>query len=338
MQNNISDIATQIREKILLSTNILIVPHRNLDGDGLGCALAVKMAIDQLGRASTVAASDSKLLPGLDFLPGYKQIVHEFEPEKYDLVIFIDHSEFERTGFTERYPEWEGQVKRLVIIDHHSTTRHGDSIADLIVYADSKAPATAMILLPMFRFWDIKITEDIATCLLLGVYTDTDSFKNDYTDANSSENDDANNAALRTSAELMTLGGDLSKITQDFFQKRESGALQLWGRAMSRLKVSRFGAAVTAIYEKDFIETKTAPDALGGLINEIIRTVKDARFAILMVEKNGNIKISLRSTQFADFDVSKIAALYGGGGHKKAAGFSVYGKLREEVAWMIENT
>lgn len=118
------DLASQIKAKINLAQDILIIPHKGVDGDGLGSSLALRLALLTLGKKATVAISDPEVPSELSFLPDFSQIKADFDPADFDLVIFVDHSEFFRSGFLTLHPDLPDLVKRLIVIDHHQITQY----------------------------------------------------------------------------------------------------------------------------------------------------------------------------------------------------------------------
>ena len=180
------------------------------------------------------------------------------------------------------------------------------------------------MLFYLFSAFKAIITRDIATCLLTGLYTDTGSYMHQNTTSDT----------LRVGARLMAHGADLASLSKHFFNTKPVNQLRLWGRILNRAKLTEDDVIVSAITQNDLEELKANKDQLSGAI-EFLKYVPGIRYAeILSEEEGGRVKGSLRTIR-DDVDVSAIASNYGGGGHVKAAGFSIPGKLEREVQWKV---
>jgi phosphoesterase RecJ-like protein len=158
-----------------------------------------------------------------------------------------------------------------------------------------------------------------ATCLLTGLITDTGSFSNLATTA----------SAVDVAAKLLAKGANLPQISKQALQYRPYNSLKLWGRALERLHEDpTTGMIVTAVTLQDIHECNADEEAVSGISN-FLNGLDQAAEKIIMVlaqSQPGVIKGSLRTTHPL-LDVTEFAKLYGGGGHKKAAGFSLTGTL-----------
>jgi len=320
-------IANQIRDKIDNAERVMIVPHRGPDGDALGSLLGLKKVLEEKFHKEVIPIVDSveRLPQELSFLPGFSSIRDSFKNNEADLVIFVDHNEFSRTGFHRIKPNWEQSVRDLVIIDHHETLSE-PRVPDAVVLSNPQSPSTTMLLHELFQLWDVNITADLATCLLLGIITDTDSFRNTNTTPE----------AMDSASELVRIGADRRRIFDDFVRVQRAKSLLLWGRAMSNLRVTKNRFAVTSLRQKDFVDLGISEqeDFLTGLANSIIRSVEGIRAGFLFVEKDFGVKVSMRTAPGSDFDVARVAELFGGGGHIRSAGFFLPGKkLQQETSF-----
>ena len=143
-----------------------------------------------------------------------------------------------------------------------------------------------------------------------------------------------NREVLEMAGDLISKGADHKKIVKALFNTTPVGQLKLWGRVMARAHVSKKHAVVSAITEKDFKECEAKPEDLSGVI-DFLNAVPDSKLAILLAEdQEGNIKGSMR-TQSEKIDLSKLAGIFGGGGHKKASGFTIPGRIQPEITWKI---
>ncbi len=315
-----SDIVQRIAETIGTAQNVLIGTHEHPDGDALGSSLAVHFALQSKGIESIVYIPDAapdffQFLPGFEGLTTQKPNLAEF-----DTVILLDYTQLYRTHLEE---EVLGK-DRVISIDHHYDNPKKTSI-NLIVPAGA---ATAHILFPLFLALDIPISQDIATCLLTGIFTDTGSFMHDGVTPD----------ILQIASYLMQKGARLSHIAHETYQKKDLPSLQIWGRALSRILVNeKTGASISLITLEDLQQCHATLDDLSGVVS-MLNTLPQTKYAMLLVEfEPGKIKGSLRSEPQKGVDVSKIAKRLGGGGHKLASGFEIEGHIvQKDGKWRVE--
>ena len=139
---------------------------------------------------------------------------------------------------------------------------------------------------------------------------------------------------LRVGAELLRHGADVISISKHFFNTKPVNQLKLWGRVLSRASQDKNGVVTSAITQADLKEFEANKDMISGAI-EFLKYIPGIQYArILCDEEEGKVKGSLRTIR-EDVDVSSIAAQFGGGGHIKAAGFSIPGQLQREMGWKV---
>jgi phosphoesterase RecJ-like protein len=254
-------------------------------------------------------------------LVGFEKIKQDVLPlTKYELIIALDHSNINRTGLAE---EIEKSGKKLVAIDHHATS---DRIGDL-VFVLPDAAANCEILSEIIPQLGVKIDTNIATALLTGIVGDTGSFQHAGVSSH----------IMQVSSFLMEQGANLRAIMRAMYGGRSLPALRITGRALERVQAnSATGAAVSIITQQDLEECGATLDDLAGVVN-LLNSIPETSFSFLLTEyEKGKIKGSLRSEPEKQVDVAKIAAQFGGGGHKLASGFEVAGTLvRDETGWKI---
>jgi phosphoesterase RecJ-like protein len=308
------------------SNNILILTHKNPDGDAVGSVLGLAQALENIGK--NVKCFSKDVIPDVfKFLPNVSKIKNQTIPEKYDLVILLDCALFDRTGLTD-IKETASSFDRLLIIDHHPKSEtECDHYEKCIFVIDAKVSSSAVLVYELLKNADIEITKDIANCLLTGIFTDTGGFQHSNTDPQS----------LEAAAEFMKKGSRVDKIAKNIFNSKSMAAIKLWGIALSRIKTDpKTGMAVSYVSRKDIEDFGAKEDDLSGLVN-VINTVSDAKFSLLLTEfEDCKIKGSLRSEEYKGIDVSRIARSLGGGGHKLASGFEMNGDLRNNVARISE--
>lgn len=303
----------QIKNLILRSNNIAIISHKGPDGDTIGANLALKHTLKNMGKNVTSFAHDPIPL-SISFLKDANKFRTDLNPQEFDLIIAVDCGASYMMKF-------EFTHSQLVNIDHHPS----NDFFGLINIVDPQMAATVSIIYFLLEYLNTPITPDIATCLLNGLYSDTGSFRHSNTDS----------LTLKIASNLVARGADYRTIVKNQFHSNRIEQLKLWGRVLSRTRLNEKSAAVSAVTEKDFDELNTNAEDLSGVI-DYLNTISESKFCVLLAEDgNGNIKGSFR-TQNEEIDLTQIAGLFGGGGHKKAAGFTIPGKLEQEVVWKIK--
>ena len=253
------------------------------------------------------------------FLPNSESIIHNFSIDDFDLVISVDCGADYMTALTDIYPQLFGGKFPLINVDHHPSN---DNFGKWNL-VDTSSASTTQILTELFQFLDIEISYKMATALLTGIYTDTGSFQHSNTTPRE----------LKNAAFLQKKGASIHKITKNIFHTNKISTLKLWGRVLDRAYKDEEGITISHVSDLDFIETGADISDLSGVIN-YLNSVPDAKFSMLLTEKDGKVKGSFR-TMRDDVDLAKIASSFGGGGHVKAAGFTMPGKLKKEVRWKI---
>lgn len=295
---------------------MLIGSHLSPDGDALGSALALSLALDGMGVQNEVLCHHEPPA-NLRFLPGVARVRQRPKQDKHDLGVILDLDSTERLGDTGPYFE---RCPRLVVIDHH--VPH-EAPGDLRI-VDTQAAATAMILARLFFELEVKITPDIATCLLTGIVTDTGSFRFRNTSPES----------LHISALLLERGGNINLVSEEIFQRKPLSSARLLGSLLEDFILECDGRLCWgALRLQDFEAAQATDEDTEGFVNELlsIETVQIA--AIFREPKPHKIRVSLRSR--GDYDVASVAREFGGGGHRNAAGCSFDLYLDEVVHMLI---
>ncbi len=291
------------------SANILLTMHERMDGDDGGALLALGGHLENEGK-HVVYAIKQGVPPALSFLPGAKKIKDDWVEGNYDLLITFGCSELVRVGF----PQILNAKCLILNFDHHPDNQNFGHVN----IVDSKKSSVAELVYDFFNYCGWQIDKDIATCLLTGIITDTGGFMHANTKA----------STLEAAAQLMRKGAIPGKIMNHALKRKTPGVLKAWGKA---IKNSFYDAKNKIIYSimtaEDLSEFQSLPLAAFEGFVETLNTVPEAKFAMFLKQDGEIIKGSLRSDIFKNVDVAKIAHIFGGGGHKLAAGFSVAGKL-----------
>lgn len=295
------------------SDNLCLIAAAGLDGDTLGCVLASHLAMQRMGKKSIVYCEED-VPPMFRFLPAVDQISNDCDLSDCQIAILFDIGEFSRVSFSKEVERALSEGKTVINMDHHPQRDNANTMNVINV----KVAAVCEMVYELLTILRVDINEDIATCLLTGIFTDTGSFRHANTTADT----------LRISGELMKRGAKLPLIAQYSFGKKPISTLHLWGRALERLKVDpKSGLAHSVITKKDIEECGAGLEDVEGLAS-VLNTTKGSKFSMLLTEaEEGKIRGSLRSEEYKGVDVGKIAQQLGGGGHTLASGFEILGRL-----------
>ena len=301
------------------SESILLFAHSRPDGDTVGSVLALREYIRTLGKDVDVACFD----PFPDYLSNIAQIdfskPDQLDLKKYNLIIAADSVE---RGFEKVQNKFlENQV--IAILDHHpDITIRGD-----INIIDATYSSVCEIVYNFFEATKIKITREMATYLMLGILSDTGMFQHSNTTPR----------VMSIASALMKAGAPMAKIVQTSFANKNISTLKLWGKAFEKARINPENGMIASVLTKADLEECAASTDDIARVSEILNTVPGTKFALILSERgDGIVKGSLRSEDYKGIDVSRIAAQFGGGGHRLASGFEIKGTIKEtEDGWEI---
>lgn len=295
----------EIELKIKNSDKILIISHRRPDSDAIGSSLAVFFYLKNIGK-NPILFNVGPIAAYFDFLPGLNHVCYDEKilDNKFDLVITLDLSSLNHSGLSDEV----FKNNYVINIDHHiSNHRFGD-----INLIDDQASSTCEIIYNIFSKINFNINKNISTCLLCGLLGDTGNFSNSATTISS----------LNISAQLMGKGAKIAKINDWVNKNKSLNGLRLWGRVLSRLRTDdNKEIAYTYIKEEEYKEYQINEEELDGLTN-FLNIISDAKFVALFRISSNFTRVGMRTIR-NDIDLSEIAKVKGGGGHKKAAGFTL---------------
>ncbi len=315
---------TKAKNLIDSAGRILLTMHERMDGDDGGSVLAMFHYLRGAGK-NTVCVIKKGVPPSLAFLPGSEQITDDISDDHFDLLITFGCSELARTG-SENIRNLKSKVEHLKIIniDHHPDNQNfGD-----VNVVDDKKSSVAELVYDLFNFHGWPISQEVAACLLTGIITDTGSFMHSNTQS----------STLLAAAELMRKGARTAPIIRHTYRGKNFEALKAWGQALENAFYDKAHKIIYAVMtEQDLRAFRSLPQAAFDGFVETLNAYPEARFAMFLRQDGEVIKGSLRSDTYKKTDVAKIAKLFGGGGHKQAAGFSLTGKLTkdEQGMWKI---
>ena len=287
-----------VRVKIEQAQSITILSHLNPDADTLGTALGIYTLLikDKSKKVEVVNASNA--LPNyLDFLPHFKKIKHKMDYTD-SLIISCDCGSVDRLGF-----DLEG--RDILNIDHHqSNTMYGN--INVIVSAYASASQVAYALFERLYVVDA----DAATCFYTALLSDTRYFTTAL----------VNEEVFAVAKALVNRGAIPEKIAYHFTQRRPLSSVRILEKALASLSLSQEAKVATLFVTKADIVASgaTIPDMEG--IVDYARSLVTVEVALFAMELDDGVRISLRSKKT---DVSRVALVFGGGGHKVAAGFTL---------------
>lgn len=302
------------KELLVAARKIIIISHRGPDGDTVGANLALRLALKYQWGREVISACVDPISKSDSFLPECNEYVQDFDLAWPDLVIAVDCGAHYMMKFHEAKPALLSGNPPLLNIDHHASNDYFGKI-NLV---DSGAAAACQIVYDFLKFCGFKIDRKIATCLLHGLYHDTGSFMHSNTDPQ----------VLGIASDLLWKGADFKTIVRRQFHTMPVNQLKLYGKILERARVNEKNLTVSAVTQKDFQETGADADHTTGAV-DYLNSIPDGKFCCLLYEdRKGMLKGSFRS-RVDGIDLSRLAGLLGGGGHKKAAGFNIPGRLME---------
>ena len=300
-----------IVDVIAVSDSIALLPHVAADGDALGSTLALALTLSDLGKKVSVFLEEDipyiyNFLPGRSLAEVYTKIAR-----RYDTVVAMDCGDLGRLGSRK---EVFDSAKITVNIDHHLTNtsfaKHN--------FIDTGSSATGEIIYKMLELLGKKPGKDIATCLYVAIATDTGCFRYSNTTP----------LTHMIAAELIKIGVDVADVSQKVFDTNSYEKVKLTGEAIHSLELYESGKIAVMAISNELIKNTGAKDEdCDGIINTA-RNIRGVEVAAMLRQwDNGDIKVNLRSNYLVD--VSAIASMYSGGGHKKAAGYTTIGTLEQ---------
>lgn len=310
----------QLNDIIKSSKNILIISHLNPDGDTLGSMCGMFSAIKDNFKKSADMLLLSKVPAVYEFLPYISSAKHvdEFDKSReYDLVIDVDIAAYDRMCDAGVLFD---KAKFSVNIDHHKTNNSFGKLN----FVNPDASSTGELLYGLMKEMGWKISPETAVSLYTAILTDTGSFRFENTTA----------ATFKAASELVELGVKPSEIYKKCYESNTKELVQFQAYCLSKAVFECDDKiAYTVIYKKDIEKFHAGEDCTEGLA-EKLRAIVTTDVGFLVKEVGNNIsKVSMRSKIL---DVAEICSVFGGGGHKQAAGCVVKSNPEETVKRVME--
>lgn len=363
----LSQVQQDILSLLKRANHILVLPSSPIDGDSLGSSLSLYLALRKLGKKVTVVAEE--IIPAsYNFLPEISVISRELHFVR-DFIVTIDCRDMQpanvrheiqgnkinifitpqkggiakdQVSFTEGHgpfdcivtvdaadPSQFGKIYEnatelfhlvpVINIDHHAS----NSSFGKMNWVDIMAASTTMLILTLIEELGPNLMDaDIATLLLAGLITDTGSFQNPNTTPD----------AFAIAAKLIGQGARQQEIIRNIYKTKKLSTLRLWGRTLTKIQYDEPHHLVWSVLTaKDFAEIGGSPDETEGVIDELMSNAPGAEIVFLLKEKGPQEVGGSIRTLTGTIDASKLAGMFGGGGHMQAAGFKVQRKNIQEV-------
>jgi bifunctional oligoribonuclease and PAP phosphatase NrnA len=306
--------ALQDGEKFLLTT------HEGPDGDALGSLLALHEILTQIGKDSVMFLAEKEFpLPVEYRFLALQEVFHEAPADLSDrTIVFLDCGNIDRMPVT-----WLREGVRILNIDHH----HDNTRFGAINLVDVSASSTAEIIFDVSGRLGAATTPSIAQALYVGLITDTGMFMYENTDARTH----------RVAAELIEAGVEVNEIFRRLYERVPEEKLRLIARALGKIDRRLGGSLSTTYISAEDYEATGADETMTEGIIDFVRGIEGTQVAAVVRDKPDSQrearKVSLRSTD-GSVDVSRIARKMGGGGHRRAAGFSTDATYDELVEFL----
>lgn len=276
---------------------ITLLVHFRPDGDAISACAALSFIFE---KESKIVESIYPSKPEFIFKRQPKNLLINKHNQIPDIIIALDTANYERLYFPKEFKDIP-----LINIDHHVS----NMIKGKYNFIDTKASSTCEMIFSFINFFNPKlINKYVAECLLFGILADSQIF---HTQATTPK-------TLEISAQLMRHGANLYKLKTELASNKDPRVIALWGKILSNIKVTKSGKVAWAcLTQEDLKKYNITLQSLVGF-NNFLSQIADIDVTLFFYQtESGKTKVSLRSKKT---DVNKLAAQFGGGGHKNAAG------------------
>jgi phosphoesterase RecJ-like protein len=327
---------TEVRERVLErirgDERFVLATHENMDGDAIGSLIAMQGLLTALGKDSLMFIPSGELPLPCEYRRFELDRVIQAPPADIAgrTVVLLDCGNIDRNS-----AEVLRDGAHLLNVDHH----HDNTRFGTLDYVVADASCTAEIIWDLMHGLGVKPTPAVAEALYVGLVTDTGRFMYENTGPR----------AHRMAAELIEAGVDVQAVYRRLYEEMPYAKLTLLALALGQVRRFDSGELTLAFLSAEDFRRAEAEDSYSEGIVDHLRAVHETKVAALVreltaVERRGERKISLRAVD-DDVDVSAIARAQGGGGHRRAAGFSTALEpeeliefLRREIAAQLHPT
>lgn len=301
---------------------VLLISHVNPDGDAVGSLIGLGLALETLGHrikllTPTPPPPFVHNIPAIDRIQSFTD--DQTLPPDIDRIILVDTGDVRRIDRV-----WTEQreyllARPIAVIDHH-VTNTGEGVVN---YVDAKRASTCELIYELLRAWGFALTPSIATALLFGVITDTQSFRTSNTTP----------MTMRVAADLLEAGGDRAMIVHDVYHAMPVQTGKLLGYAL--LAMCNDDRIVWTHVSLDMQAATGADDDAAAEVTDYLSSLGGFQASALFKERPGGIvRVSLRSVP--GVDVSAVVSQFGGGGHRQAAGCTIHGALADAETAVLQ--
>lgn len=311
-------------EVVRAKQKFLLVSHIRPDCDALGSELGMAGILDALGKQVRIVNGQATP-PNYQFIDPQKRIkainvdVKPAELDDVEVLMVLDTSAWAQLGPMSDVVRSTKAQK--IVLDHHLSS--DDLGAEQ--FKDGQAEATGRLVLQAAQQLGVKLNEQIATPLFAAIATDTGWFRFASTTGDT----------YRAAAALLDSGAKPNVIYNSLYEQDTLARLNLIGRVLARAKAELDGRLIyTSVSQDDFKATGAIPSDTEDVVNSTLNVAGTQVAVIIVEQQSGDVKVSFRSR--SQVDCSKLAELFGGGGHKAAAGSFVKGPLADAQAKVLD--
>ena len=301
---------TALVEAINAAQSIVVLSHYNPDADAYGSSCGLALALKGLGK-KVVCVNENGVLPRYEFIPGVSSVSNSLPEGAWDLLITCDCGDRKRIG--ETLKDSLSRFPKVMNIDHHAS----NDLFGHLNYVVDTASSTSEIIFDLVTELKAPLSADVALCLFTGISADTGSFRYASTAAKT----------FAVAQRLVTAGALPAKVSQALYGSDSLALVRLHADAINKMELVAGGKISLITCTQAMFQTHGAlPEDADPLV-ERGRDIVGVEIAVLLKQDADLWRVSLRS-KHPELDVSEVAQLFGGGGHKMAAGF----RWRRDVA------
>ncbi len=311
--------------------DILLITHERPDVDALSSLGAMIELAEQMDKKYTAFCYNEPTqnytwLAHVEKITSDKnKIINQFV--KFDLIMVLDCGSLDRTKLSEVISQRKPN-QFVIEFDHHPKIH---DYTDLEIRI-TEAVSTSEILYYFFKTNKIKINKNLANFILYGILDDTDNFLHPST----------REKTIDIASEMLRQGAQFPKIVKNKWQNKSLSAMKLWGKALNNLQINRKYNLAFSVLPLDVTDKDGHNEEDFDGISNFLSSLHDVNAIMLLREEKNpetgsvQIKGSLRSSH-PTADISKLAETLGGGGHPKAAGFTIDGSIKKtHHGWEIK--
>lgn len=302
--------AEQFAQKLLTHERFIVISHYNPDADAFGSSCALSLLLEKLNK-EVVCVNETGVVARYTFIPGVERVVRKI-PELHqdgtplDAIVVADCGSLHRVG--ESLLERVMSIPTMFNVDHHSS----NDLFGHHTYVCPEASSTSELVYDVIASLqdDTLLTPEIASALFAGIVGDTGSFRYQSTSAHT----------FGVATRLVNAGASPSRVAAALFSSNTLASVKLQSAALSQLKLHAGGKVAEVVVTTEMLHQHQASQDDTDPLVERARDIEGVEISALIRQDHDIWRVSLRS-RTSDYDVSKVASLFGGGGHKCAAAF-----------------